>query len=107
MSIGQMKSYLKRALAILVIFCFLFLCSCKKNPQDSYYYEFESEVVTSNVEDEGSNGDSQVSSQGGTSSTQKEQQGVQKGGSLDNLLKSVPAELKNTMKRMQFRVLQK
>lgn len=106
MSIGQRKSYFKKVLSILVVFCFLFLCSCKKNPKDSYYYEFESEVITSTVEDEGSNGDSQadsnsngnsqVSSQGGTSSTQKEQQGVQKGGSLDDLLKSVPAELKNT-----------
>ena len=60
MSIGQRKSYFKKVLSILVVFCFLFLCSCKKNPKESYYYEFESEVITSTVADEGSNGDSQA-----------------------------------------------
>ena len=97
MSIGQRKIYLKRVLSILVVFCFLFLCSCKKNPKDSYYYEFESEIVTT-AEDNGSNENSQTnsnsnSSQGNSSSKTS---GVQKGGSLDTLLKSVPAELKGT-----------
>ena len=105
MTIEQRKNCLKRVLSISVVFCMLFLCSCKKNTKDSYYYEYESEVVnTSENEDLTENpktdsgekqqtNSSSVSNKGQNNSSSKST-GVKKGGNLETLLNSVPADLK-------------